>query len=490
MNEFLSNNVTLVALCPEILILLTALLIIIIDLVNPNSDFLAKIAIGGLILASGVLVFQWLHPISIIIWNSYAINNFTIAFRCLITCSVTLCVIIADEYMRRSGMPIGEFLIFILVATLGSLFLCGANDLLTLFVALECLSLSSYLLAGYSKLDIRSNEAAIKYLLMGGASSALLAYGFSWLYGLSGGHLQFPEIVTALSDTTQNMAPLSLALVCSLVAVGFKLGVVPFHQWAPDVYEGSPTPVVAFFSVVSKAASLALAARICSSIFPFLASTWGPILSILAILTMSLGNLIALTQTSLKRLLAYSSISQAGYLLIGILYADGYTPMILYMVAYLFTNVGAFACAILLGLRTGTDQIRDYRGLYFRDPAISICLTICFLSLAGIPPFAGFFTKLYLFWCGWKKGLYALVYVGLLTSVVSLYYYLRVIKIFITKESSETSDYVAQYPSGAIFTWPKTNLEYGIALCVIVSSTLGLVLNPLIDITMTTVFIE
>jgi len=486
------NSVSLIALFPEFIILITTLAIIIIDLVYQDTGWLSKIAIGGLILASAGLVFQWLHPVSILFWNSYEINNLTTAFRCLITWSVTLCVVIADEYMRRSGMAIGEFLIFILIATLGSLFLCGANDLLTLFVALECLSLSSYLLAGYSKLDIRSNEAAIKYLLMGGGSSAILAYGFSWLYGLSGGKLQLPELVTTLSQTEHNIGALSLALVCSLVAIAFKLGAVPFHQWAPDVYEGSPTPVVAFFSVASKVASLALAARVCSFIFPSISWTWGPIVSVLAILTMSLGNLIALTQTSLKRLLAYSSISQAGYLLISLLYADQYTPMIVYLFAYLFTNLGAFACAILLGLRTGTDQIRDYSGLYFRDPALSICLTICFLSLAGIPPFAGFFTKLYLFWFGWKNGLYVLVYVGLVTSVISLYYYLRVIKIFITKEAQETSDYVAQYPIGSIFSWPKTNLEYSIVVCVIVSSTLGLVLNPILDMTMAvnTVFIE
>lgn len=470
---------------PEIIIITTLIIVLLIELIEENSIWLFRVTIGALLIASSVLLFQWFYPNSNTFLSNYHINGLTITFRCLLTLSVTFSVLISQEYVQRAGIPIAEFLIFLLTATVGGLFLCGANDLITLFVALECLSLSSYLLAGCSKLDIRSNEAAMKYLLMGGASSAILAYGFSWLYGLSGGKLEFYDILLALTHYTASPLPVGLALVSTLVGISFKLSIVPFHQWAPDVYEGSPTPVVAFFSVGSKVASFALIIRVLTLVFPFIQVTWEPIVSTLAIATMILGNLIALTQTSIKRLLAYSSISQAGYLMIGILYGQslGYTPMILYMLTYIFMNIGAFACIIQISLKTGTDQIRDYAGFYFRDPVLTTCLTICLLSLAGIPPFAGFFVKLYIFWCGWKVGLYPVVYVGLITSVISIYYYLRIIKMMITKEKQEISSYIKDYTI-LPFSWiPRNALEISIALCVLLSTTLGFVLNPLISLT-------
>jgi NAD(P)H-quinone oxidoreductase subunit 2 len=473
---------TLFGLLPEIIVIFSLIAIFIVELLTENSIWLSKIGITGLLLASIVLALQWVYPSFNISLPNYDINGFTIVFRCLITVSSTLSILVSEEYIKRSGMGIAEFLIFLLTATIGSLFLCGANDLITLFVALECLSLSSYLLAGYSKLDIRSNEASMKYLLMGSASSAILVYGFSWLYGISGGKLQLNELVTTLPTETYSYMAIVFAIVCILVGISFKLSIIPFHQWTPDVYEGSPTPVVAFFSVGSKIASFALAIRIVSIIFPAVQNIWEPILSILAILTMVGGNLIALTQTSMKRLLAYSSISQAGYIMIGIIYGNtvGYTSIALYMLIYVFMNIGAFACLIAIGLRTGTDQIRDYKGLYFRDPTLTICLSICLLSLAGIPPFAGFFTKLYLFWCGWQTGLYTIVLVGLVTSVISIYYYLRVIKIMISKEKSEASIYINKYESPHIYLIPRNSLELSIALCVVLSTTLGLFVNPLI----------
>ena len=242
---------------------------------------------------------------------------------------------------------------------------------------------------------------------------------------------------------------------------------------------------MAFFSVGSKAAALALATRLLSIIFPSVELQWHLILQILALLSMIFGNLIAVTQTSMKRMLAYSSISQAGYLIIGIICSNiyGYTGMITYLVTYIFMNLGAFGCVILFGLRTGTDQIRDYTGLYLKDPLLAFCLSVCLLSLAGIPPFAGFFGKLYLFWCGWKSELYLLVYVALITSVISIYYYLRVMKIMFTKETKEQSSYVRNYSAPALSLLPTNSLEVGIALCVLVSTTLGFVINPIISVT-------
>ena len=257
-------------------------------------------------------------------------------------------------------------------------------------------------------------------------------------------------------------------------------------------YFNSPTPVVAFFSVGSKAAGLALATRLLTTIFPTIEPEWHQILEIFGLLSMIFGNLIAATQTSMKRMLAYSSISQAGYLIIAIIAgtSDAYASMIIYLITYIFMNLGAFACVIIFGLRTGTDQIRDYTGLYLKDPWLAFCLTICLLSLAGMPPLAGFFGKLYLFWSGWKSGLYILVSVGLLTSVVSLYYYLRVVKAMMTKEAKEMSSYVRDYIVPSTPFMSRNSIEMSVTLCVLASTILGFVINPIIGIAQQTVSIS
>lgn len=470
---------------PEIVVILTLLIVFILELIEENSILLPFVSVGGLSIASIALIIAWIYPVSTNHFPNYEVNGLTTTFQCILTISSAFSILIAQEYIQRCGMALGEFVIFILTATIGALFLCGANDLITFFVSIECLSLSSYLLASYSKKDIRSNEAAMKYLLMGGASSTILAYGFSWLYGLSGGELELTNLVLGISNHLSEPLILWISLICIIVGISFKIAAVPFHQWTPDVYEGSPTPIVAFFSVGSKAAALVFAIRILNIIYPGFQNEWQPIISLLSILTMIIGNLIAVTQTSIKRLLAYSSISQAGYLMIGIIYGQhtGFTPIILYMLIYLFMNLGAFACIILIGLRTGTDQIRDYTGLYFQDPVLTVCLSICLLSLAGMPPFAGFFGKLYLFWYAWNSGLYVLVYIGLITSVISLYYYLRVIKLMITKEMQETSIYIRTYSETQFSLIPHSPLEFSIAICVFFSTVLGLFFNPIIALT-------
>nr|AOQ30698.1 NdhB [Taxus chinensis] len=388
-------------------------------------------------------------------------------------------------------MAVTEFLLFILTATLGGMFLSGANDLATIFVALECLSLCSYLLSGYTKRDVRSNEAIMKYLLMGGTSSSILVYGLSWLYGLSGGEIQLQEITNGLINTQMYNSPgIWIALISITVGIGFKLSLVPFHQWTPDVYEGnSPTPVVAFLSVTSKVAASALATRIFDIVFYFSLNEWHIILEILAIISMILGNLIAITQTSIKRMLAYSSIGQIGYILIGIIDRDsnnGYASMITYMLFYIFMNIGTFSCIVLFSLRTGTDNIRDYAGLYTKDPFSAFSLTLCLLSLAGIPPLAGFFGKLYLFWCGWQAGSYLLVSIGLFMSVISIYYYLKIIKLLMTERNKEITPHVQNYKLS--FSISKNYIELSMIVCVIASTLLGIVINPIIIIAQDTLF--
>ncbi|NES24535.1 MAG: NAD(P)H-quinone oxidoreductase subunit N, partial [Symploca sp. SIO3E6] len=270
-------------------------------------------------------------------------------------------------------------------------------------------------------------------------------------------------------------------LVFSITGIAFKISAVPFHQWTPDVYEGSPTPVVAFLSVGSKAAGFALAIRLLLTAFPLVTEQWHFVFTALAVLSMVLGNVVALTQTSMKRMLAYSSIAQAGFVMIGFLASSeaGYASMVLYLLIYLFMNLGGFTCVILFSLRTGTDQISEYAGLYQKDPLLTLGLSICLLSLGGIPPFAGFFGKLYLFWAGWQAGLYGLVLLALIASVVSIYYYIRVVKMMVVKEPQEMSDSIKNYPEIRWNLPGMRPLQVGLVLSVIATSLAGILSNPL-----------
>ncbi|XP_059646188.1 NAD(P)H-quinone oxidoreductase subunit 2 A, chloroplastic-like [Cornus florida] len=355
-----------------------------------------------------------------------------------------------------------------------------------------------------------------------GASSSILVHGFSWLYGSSGGEIELQEIVNGLINTQMYNSPgISIALIFITVGIGFKLSLAPSHQWTPDKRNAiptrtktelllvqitikvkqekevrnplfdsdSPTPVVAFLSVTSKVAASASATRIFDIPFYFSSNEWHLLLEILAILSMILGNLIAITQTSMKRMLAYSSIGQIGYVIIGIIVGDsndGYASMITYMLFYISMNLGTFACIVLFGLRTGTDNIRDYAGLYTKDPFLALSLALCLLSLGGLPPLAGFFGKLYLFWCGWQAGLYFLVSIGLLTSVVSIYYYIKRIKLLMTGRNQEITPHVRNYRRSPLRS--NNSIELSMIVCVIASTIPGISMNPIIAIAQDTLF--
>nr|YP_010228163.1 NADH-plastoquinone oxidoreductase subunit 2 [Dalbergia cochinchinensis]YP_010228178.1 NADH-plastoquinone oxidoreductase subunit 2 [Dalbergia cochinchinensis]YP_010374525.1 NADH dehydrogenase subunit 2 [Dalbergia obtusifolia]YP_010374541.1 NADH dehydrogenase subunit 2 [Dalbergia obtusifolia]QHD47156.1 NADH-plastoquinone oxidoreductase subunit 2 [Dalbergia sissoo]QHD47405.1 NADH-plastoquinone oxidoreductase subunit 2 [Dalbergia hupeana]QHD47171.1 NADH-plastoquinone oxidoreductase subunit 2 [ len=477
---------------PECILIFGLILLLMIDSTSDQKDisWFYLISSTSLVMSITALLFRWREEPMISFSGNFQTNNFNEIFQFLILLCSTLCIPLSVEYIECTEMAITEFLLFVLTATLGGMFLCGANDLITIFVAPECFSLCSYLLSGYTKKDVRSNEATTKYLLMGGASSSILVHGFSWLYGSSGGEIELQEIVNGLINTQMYNSPgISIALIFITVGIGFKLSLAPSHQWTPDVYEGSPTPVVAFLSVTSKVAASASATRIFDIPFYFSSNEWHLLLEILAILSMILGNLIAITQTSMKRMLAYSSIGQIGYVIIGIIVGDsngGYASMITYMLFYISMNLGTFACIVLFGLRTGTDNIRDYAGLYTKDPFLALSLALCLLSLGGLPPLAGFFGKLHLFWCGWQAGLYFLVSIGLLTSVVSIYYYLKIIKLLMTGRNQEITPHVRNYRR---YPLRSTNsIELSMIVCVIASTIPGISMNPIIEIAQDTLF--
>nr|YP_010510887.1 NADH-plastoquinone oxidoreductase subunit 2 [Schnabelia tetrodonta]YP_010510903.1 NADH-plastoquinone oxidoreductase subunit 2 [Schnabelia tetrodonta]UBS93467.1 NADH-plastoquinone oxidoreductase subunit 2 [Schnabelia tetrodonta]UBS93468.1 NADH-plastoquinone oxidoreductase subunit 2 [Schnabelia tetrodonta] len=477
---------------PECILIFGLILLLMIDSTSDQKDipWLYFISSTSLVMSITALLFRWREEPMISFSGNFQTNNFNEIFQFLILLCSTLCIPLSVEYIECTEMAITEFLLFVLTATLGGMFLCGANDLITIFVAPECFSLCSYLLSGYTKKDVRSNEATMKYLLMGGASSSILVHGFSWLYGLSGGEIELQEIVNGLINTQMYNSPgISIALIFITVGIGFKLSPAPSHQWTPDVYEGSPTPVVAFLSVTSKVAASASATRIFDIPFYFSSNEWHLLLEILAILSMILGNIIAITQTSMKRMLAYSSIGQIGYVIIGIIVGDsndGYASMITYMLFYISMNLGTFACIVLFGLRTGTDNIRDYAGLYTKDPFLALSLALCLLSLGGLPPLAGFFGKLYLFWCGWQAGLYSLVLIGLLTSVVSIYYYLKIIKLLMTGRNQEITPHVRNYRRSPLRS--NNSIELSMIVCVIASTIPGISMNPIIAIAQDTLF--
>lgn len=483
----IASQLNTITILPEGIIIVTLLLVLIFDLIlgRKSASWLPYFTILGLLASVIALCYGWNieNPDSFL--GSFTGDNLSIVFRAIVALSTAITILMSITYVEQSGTALAEFIGIMLTATLGGMFLCGASELVMIFVSLEMLSISSYLLTGYMKRDPRSNEAALKYLLIGASSSAIFLYGLSLLYGLSGGQTNLNAISNTIqAGTGLESLGLAIALVFVIAGIAFKISAVPFHQWTPDVYEGSPTPVVAFLSVGSKAAGFAIAIRLLVTAFAPVTEQWLFIFTALAILSMVLGNVVALAQTSMKRMLAYSSIGQAGFVMIGLIANSeaGYSSMIFYLLIYLFMNLGAFTCIILFSLRTGTDQISEYAGLYQKDPLLTLGLSLCLLSLGGIPPLAGFFGKIYLFWAGWQSGLYTLVLLGLVTSVISIYYYIRVVKMMVVKEPHEMSDAVKNYPPISWNLEGMRSIQVGLILLVVATSIAGILSNPIINL--------
>ena len=333
----------------------------------------------------------------------------------------------------------GDYYAIMLGAVIGMCFMASAADLIMLYLAIETTGIAGYLLAGYVSTDDRSAEAGLKYFLFGAATSAVMLYGFSLLYGFTG-ETNLGAIAQVLVSGNVAISAILGIVVLILVGVGFKIAMVPFHFWAPDVYEGAPTPVTGFISTASKTAGFAVLIRL---FITGLAGSeyWLPMITGLAVLTMTFGNLVALTQTNIKRLLAYSSIAHAGYVLVAfVAYSElGVASAIYYLIAYVVTNLAAFGVVILFARTAGTDEIKQYAGLSRRSPYLALAMLVAFLSLAGMPPLAGFFGKFYVFAAAVKAGMIWLAFVGVLNAIVGLYYYLVVLKVV----------YVSPAPDGA-----------------------------------------
>jgi proton-translocating NADH-quinone oxidoreductase chain N len=338
------------------------------------------------------------------------------------------------DYLRGRTAYATEFYSLLFFVTLSIVLVAGATDLLMIYLSIEFLSLTSYVLTGYLRDDQRSNEAAIKYFLYGSITSAVMLYGMSLLYGATG-TTNLAQIAAVLQTPAGSSARgLAFPLIVLLMAgFGFKIALVPFHQWAPDAYEGAPTPVTAFLSVGPKAAGFAALLRVLLIALPTFQVDWVAILAGLSILTMTLGNLVAIVQRNIKRMLAYSSIAQAGYIIIGLVAIapdgrSGVNGLLLYILAYLFTNLGAFVAVIAFGNATGSELIEDFAGLIRRQPLVAGAMVVFLLSLAGIPPTAGFVGKFFVFAAAIRMQFFALAAIGVVNSVISVYYYANIIR--------------------------------------------------------------
>lgn len=366
----------------------------------------------------------------------------------------------------------GEAYVLLLAATIGMCLMASASDVIMLYLAIETTSIPLYVLAGFMRADDRSTEAGLKYLLYGAMTSAIMLYGFSLLFGFAR-TTNLYELAAALQSAQVPLLALVGVILLLIVGLGFKTSIVPFHFWAPDVYEGSPTPVAGFLSTASKAAGFAVLARLFLVVFPAYSVNWTMVFAVLSGITMTLGNLLALPQHNLKRLLAYSSIAHAGYALIGIVALSrlGITSVVFYMLAYILTNLAAFGIVMAVGRVTGSDDYDSYRGLSRRSPWLALVMLAAFLSLAGMPPFGGFIAKVAVFAAGMQSNYTWLVVLGILNSVVGVYYYLNVLKyVYLFRmENSDEELHPIQVPR-----------PYAIALVVLVAGVIlvGTVFGP------------
>lgn len=442
MNSFL-------ALSPLLIIVFAALLVLILEVFikKENKNYLAYVSLFFLIICGILCGKFWNKDYSY--FDGYLfLDNFSIFLSFILIIATFFVILLSMKYIYLQDANYGEFYSLLLFALAGMKIMVSSGDFLVIFLGLEVLSISSYALAGLRRKDEKSSEAAIKYFLLGSFASAFLIYGLALLYGAS-----HSTEISSIIDYFKSEANLGLMALIGLglviIGFGFKIAVVPFHMWTPDVYEGAPTPITAFFSVGPKAVGFAVLLRI---FYPYWkvapdSQTIFWLLWIISVLTMVVGNFIALRQTNVKRILAYSSIAHAGYLLIAILAQDN-TSLVFYLTVYLFMNIGAFAAVIALGKKDKEYlELEDYAGVGFKYPWIGATFAIFLLSLAGFPPTGGFLAKFYVFVGAVRQGLVPLVIIGVLASLVSVFYYLRIIVYMYMREPSTEIEIYVENPA-------------------------------------------
>lgn len=429
-------------LVPEISLLGFALLVILLDLFIKQKKVLAGVSIAGVIVSAGCTVAIWGVPTTTIFYRMLAVDSFALFFKFLLLAAAGLIILASQDYVSKFERFQGEYYALVLVSAVGMMLLAAAADLIAIYVALELSGISLYVLAGFLK-DQKSSEAGLKYLLLGAVASAVLLYGMALVFGFTG-----RTCLMYIADFVQEMPAagllanpaLPMGMVLLTAGFGFKIACFPFQMWVPDVYEGAPTPITAYLSVASKAAGFAVILRVFFVALgspDWLSLNWGMLFAILSAMTMTVGNVVAIVQTNIKRLLGYSSIAQAGYLMVGLATvgmavggdALGPSGLLFFLMSYTVTNLGAFIAVIAISNKIGSDVIGDYTGMGKCAPLLAAALTFCLLSLIGLPPTAGLIAKIYIFNAAVHHGLLWLVIVAVINSCISAFYYLRVVKV-------------------------------------------------------------
>ncbi|MDP6221415.1 MAG: NADH-quinone oxidoreductase subunit N [Dehalococcoidales bacterium] len=445
---------------PELTLAIFAIAVILLDLFVQRKGVLAGVSVAGLVISAGFTLTMWGGEPQTIFNNMLAVDSFALFFKLLFTGIAILVILASVDYASKLTHLQGEYYALVLLSVLGMMLMAAATELISIYVALGLTSLSLCALVGFLK-DSKSSEAALKYFLLSAMVSAVLLFGMALVFGVTG-ETQLSKIAQViqampLTNITDNPA-LVLGVVLLIVGFGFKIAAVPFHMWVPDVYEGAPTPITAYLSVGSKAAGFAVILRIFSSAFglpEWLSLNWGMLFAVLAAISMTLGNVVALPQTNIKRMLGYSSIAQAGYLMVGLATVGilpttdvlGQSSILFFLASYTVTNLGAFIAIIAISNKTNSDLIQDFSGMIRRAPGLTLALTLCLVSLIGMPPAAGFMAKFYIFSAGVHSGLLWLVIIAVLNSVISAYYYLRVVKVMWFGEPTSTEKV---FSSGAL----------------------------------------
>ena len=426
---------------PELALLVTAIAVILIDLFVSRKGLLTVLSLIGLVVA-GIFTITLRGSLSQASFNNMlAVDNFAFFFKLLFIGIAAMVILASTDYVGKFKNFRGEYHALILLATMGMMLMASTTELITMYVSLEVTSISLYALSGLLK-DGKSSESAVKYMILGAVSSAVLLYGMSLVFGVTG-KTQIGEISTAIQTSgyihLMDNPALVMGIVLLVAGFGFKIAAIPFQMWVPDVYEGAPTPIVGFLSVGSKAAGFAIIIRLFYTAFEYpesLSLDWGTIYAVLAVAGMVIGNTSAIAQSNIKRLLGYSSIAQAGYLLVGLATLGiapaneviGRSSILFFLFSYALANLGAFAAIIAISNKIESDEIKDYAGMGKRAPVLALCLTVCLISLIGMPPAAGFMAKFYIFNGAVQNGLIWLVIIAVLNSVISAFYYLRVVK--------------------------------------------------------------
>jgi NADH-quinone oxidoreductase subunit N len=483
----------LFAIVPELIVAGTACLVLALDPLTPiaKKDWLAWLSLGALIICIGVTASQ-MGGVVTAFSDLVIIDPYACFWKLLLYGGSGLTILLSMSYLKEERIHLAEYYGFLLLSLAGMMIMVSAADLLTIYLGLELMSLALYVLAGFKRVESRSLEASAKYFVLGSFSSGILLYGISLLYGLAGS-TRLSAIAVATSTLGLDDPAMLLAMVLLVVGFGFKIAVVPFHMWTPDVYEGSPTSVTAFMAVASKVASFAAFMRVFLEGLGGLKANWELLFLVLCVATLVLGNVVAIVQTNIKRMLAYSSIAHAGYALIGIVVAGhaeaessirtlGLSSVMLYLAVYSFMTLGAFAVVAMRKEGVDGDEIEDFAGLSTRHPVAALLMLVFMVSLAGIPPTAGFIGKFYLFMAAIKAGLTWLAIIAVVLTAISAYFYLRVVMVMYMRDPQPIGRAAPRFVASPAMTVVLACALVGVVL-------LGLFPNVLVSLTTQSVLI-